>query len=84
MGIAAIFVFQITFFLAVLALDERRVGERRNFCCGCCIQYDEDYEPNKCSQQSYMHKFFTNIYAPFITKLPVKVTDIKMARLCIE
>ena len=73
MGIAATFAFQCTFFLAVLALDERRVEERRNFCCGCCIQYDEDYEPNKCSRESYMNKFFKQIYAPFIVKLPVKV-----------
>eukprot|EP00090_Calanus_glacialis_P022071 TRINITY_DN34049_c0_g1_i2.p1 TRINITY_DN34049_c0_g1~~TRINITY_DN34049_c0_g1_i2.p1 ORF type:complete len:564 (-),score=121.57 TRINITY_DN34049_c0_g1_i2:171-1631(-) len=39
-GIFSIFIFQITWFTAILAIDERRIEESRNGCC-CCLVHRE-------------------------------------------
>merc|ERR1719232_1297335 len=36
-GILTIFFFQITWFVALLTIDEKRVEQRRNGCCCCFI-----------------------------------------------
>lgn len=48
-GILTIFFFQITWFVALLTIDEKRVEQRRNGCCCCFIHQINDTadEPDK-------------------------------------
>jgi Niemann-Pick C1 protein len=65
------FIFQATFFVACLAINERRADVTRDACC-CCYTHT-DYSPNSCSQKLLVKTFFSNYFSPVLLKLPVKI-----------
>ncbi|XP_055914958.1 NPC intracellular cholesterol transporter 1 homolog 1b [Eupeodes corollae] len=64
------FLFQITAFVALMSLDERRFESGR-FDLFCCIKSSK--KPHHEEDVSLLEKFFTNIYAPFLMTKIVKV-----------
>ena len=59
MAIAAIYFLMITWFLAWLTIDQRRMEDKRNAFVPC-IKYAE-WEPNKHSQKGYMKRFLQGL-----------------------
>ncbi|XP_037826454.1 NPC intracellular cholesterol transporter 1 homolog 1b [Lucilia sericata] len=64
------FLFQITAFVALMALDERRYesGRLDLFCC-CKV----GKQPEMDNSVSLLQKFFTKFYAPFLLSKPTKI-----------
>ena len=71
LGIFAVFLQMASFFLAWLVIDQRRIDAKRDAVI-CCWKHGEDWEPNSCSQKSYMDLVFKN-YAGTLHILPLKV-----------
>lgn len=70
-GILMLFVLEVTFFVALTVLDERRKASRR---IGCCFRpKKETWQPSSCSQRELLKMFFERFYGPFLLKTPVKV-----------
>jgi Niemann-Pick C1 protein len=80
-GIVAVFIFQVTLFVACLAIDQKRLEERRN-AFFYCIQYRaQDFVPNLWSQQSYLQLFFEKIMAKAIFSKVGKVSGLEQTGL---
>ena len=71
LGIFAVFLLMISFFLAWLVIDQRRIDARRD-AIFCCFKKEETWIPNECSQKSWMDVVF-KMYANAIVKLPIKI-----------
>ncbi|KAK7065466.1 Patched domain-containing protein 3 [Halocaridina rubra] len=71
-GIATVYFFQATFFVAWFSLDQRRLEERR-FGFFWLKTVSESWTPNECSQRDLCQTFFSDVYAKYLFKLPVKV-----------
>ena len=70
-GIFAVFVFQSTFFVAVMSIDRRRVESNRNVLLPC---YKHKKTPKAvCNKSSNFSEEIFKLYGRFLTKLPVKV-----------
>ena len=70
-GIFVLFILEVTFFVALTVLDERRKEQRR---IGCCLPPPQkDWKPSRCSQRELLKVFFDQFYGPFLLKTPVKV-----------
>jgi predicted RND superfamily exporter protein len=70
-GIFVLFILEVTFFVALTVLDERRKEQRR---IGCCLPPPQkDWKPSPCSQRELLKVFFDQFYGPFLLKTPVKV-----------
>ena len=52
-AIGAIYLLQASWFVACLALDEKRIKERKNAFCPTCITYPETWQPSEASQKQY-------------------------------
>lgn len=65
------FVFAVTFFVACLSLDQRRLEENRNSAIPC-IKHN-DYKKNECSQKQWSNKIFKLLYSKVIFSTPGKV-----------
>ncbi|XP_055844518.1 NPC intracellular cholesterol transporter 1 homolog 1b [Episyrphus balteatus] len=65
------FLFQITAFVAMMSLDERRFESGR-FDLLCCIKSSR--KPHHDDDTSLLEKFFTSIYAPFLMSKIVKIS----------
>ncbi len=50
-GIGSIYILQASWFVAWLALDQRRIETRRDGCFPCCIEHGEDWKPWAFSQK---------------------------------
>ena len=74
-----LFILEVTFFVALTVLDERRRESRRVFLC--LASRDATWKPSACSQRQYLKMFFERIYAPILLKTPVKVTPITFYRI---
>ncbi|RUS79504.1 hypothetical protein EGW08_012736, partial [Elysia chlorotica] len=73
-GIMALYVLQAVFFTACLTLDLRRLEQRRDGCCFCCVtRPSPPYVPNACSQRQVVPHVFSHGLASLVTKLPFKV-----------
>ena len=70
LGILFIYLYVITFFLAWLSLDQRRVEDTRDGCV-CCWKRKE-WTPSECSQKSVMKTLFEKL-AGVMVLLPAKV-----------
>ncbi|XP_037793998.1 NPC intracellular cholesterol transporter 1 homolog 1b-like [Penaeus monodon] len=70
-GIAAIYFFQSTYFVAWLSLDQRRLEDSRHGFLWCWKI--KNWTPNECSQRDLCQTFFTEVYAKYLFKLPVKI-----------
>ena len=57
MGILFTYFYQITFFVACLALDTKRIDERRDGLIWC-KKYSADWKPNSCSQRNHLQDVF--------------------------
>ena len=65
------FIFQITFFVALIVIDQRRIDENRRDCCFCCTSKtapDQDSEKN----QTHFADRLMARYADFLLKPVVK------------
>ncbi|XP_070562444.1 patched domain-containing protein 3-like isoform X2 [Ptychodera flava] len=73
-GIFFLFFFSITFFTAVLAIDQRRVESKRNACC-CCYVHQADFPRWRCGQDNkgLLASCFRHGFANGLMKLPVKI-----------
>ena len=71
-GIVILFILEVTFFVALTVLDERRRESRRAFLC--LGARDATWKPSAFSQRQFLKMFFERIYAPILLKTPVKVT----------
>ena len=71
LGIFAIFFQMTSFFLGWLVIDQRRIDAKRD-AVFCCWKHGEDWEPNNCSQKSYMDLVFKN-YAGTLHRFPLKI-----------
>lgn len=79
MGILFTFIFQVTFFVACLTLDTKRIDARRDGMF-FCLQYSETWKPNAFSQKNILQDFFAKLGA-FLKKKLVKGVVILMALL---
>ncbi|KAK4302905.1 hypothetical protein Pmani_025047 [Petrolisthes manimaculis] len=70
-GIAAVYFFQATFFVAWFALDQRRIEDHRHGFFWCWKI--KNWTPNQCSQKDLCQTFFGEVYAKILFKLPVKI-----------
>ena len=70
-GIAAVYFFQATFFVAWFSLDQRRLEDHRQGILWCWKV--KNWTPNQCSQKDLCQSFFSDIYAKYLLKLPVKI-----------
>lgn len=70
-GIAFVYFFQVTFFVACLSIDQRRLENHRPalFCCWKL----KNWTPNKCSQKNLCQRFFSEVYSKFLLLPAVKV-----------
>ncbi|XP_012277603.1 patched domain-containing protein 3 [Orussus abietinus] len=71
MGILFLYIFEITFFVSCLVLDERRLDSRKD---GCFCKRKPEWTPNECSQRNTQQIIFRKFVAPFVIKTPVKVS----------
>lgn len=69
-GILMLFILEVTFFVALTVLDERRKENRQVM---CCIRKGADWTPPSFSQRELLKLFFERYYGPFLLKTPVKV-----------
>lgn len=69
-GIFFLYVFEILFFVSCLAIDERRLQNRRD---GCICTVHKNWKPNECSQQNIQKIVFDKYVGPVMMKTPVKV-----------
>ena len=71
------FLYQITFFVAIVVLDERRVAAKRRDCCVCCtvqsrVDSDEvDREPEESSFDRFMGWFADQLFRPWMKVLVI-------------
>lgn len=63
------FLFQITAFLALMCLDEKRVRSQR-VDLFCCVKTKE--KPNTEGSHGVLHKIFDMLYTPFVLMKPVR------------
>ena len=54
LGIGAIYFLMITWFLAWMTIDQKRMEDKRN-AFAPCVKYEE-WQPNEASQKGYMKK----------------------------
>jgi Niemann-Pick C1 protein len=73
LGILATYVFQATFFVACLALDQERIEDNRN-CIVPCYKH-KDFKPNRCSTQNFAQTFFDKIYSKVLLHKASKVRE---------
>ena len=71
MGILFTYFYQITFFVACLALDTKRIDEKRDGLLWC-KKYSADWKPNGCSQRNYLQNMFGSLGSALQSR-PVKV-----------
>ena len=71
MGILFTYIYQITFFVACLTLDTKRIDQKRDGFFWC-KKYDENWKPNACSQGNYLQDLFKGLGSILQSK-PVKV-----------
>lgn len=69
-GVLFLFIFEVTFFVGCLTLDEYRVSGKRE---GCCFVKLNEWKPNEMSQKNYVSDLFSNYIAPTLMKTPVKL-----------
>ncbi|XP_071523040.1 patched domain-containing protein 3-like isoform X2 [Panulirus ornatus] len=70
-GIAAVYFFQATFFVAWFALDQRRLEDNRHGIIWCWKL--KNWTPNQCSQKDICQTFFSEVYGKFLFRLPSKI-----------
>ncbi|XP_068204800.1 patched domain-containing protein 3-like [Palaemon carinicauda] len=69
-GIAGIYFFQATFFVACLAIDQRRLEDNRQGLIWCWKI--KNWQPNQCSQTDLCRAFFT-IYGRYLFLAPTQI-----------
>jgi len=78
-GILAIFIYTLTFFTACMALDQKRIDEKRNGCF-VCYTHEDDWAPNDLSKRNLINCFFEKLAAVMsqnmVSKLLVSTTAI--------
>lgn len=72
-GILFLYIFEITFFVSCLTIDERRVEQAKD---GFCCQPQAHWRPNDCSQRSFQRKILSSYVGPFLTNTSVKIVVI--------
>ncbi|XP_063971830.1 protein patched homolog 1-like isoform X2 [Diachasmimorpha longicaudata] len=78
MGILFLFLFEITFFVSCLVLDERRAQSNKD---GCICISRSNWRPNECSQRSVQRLIFQEFIGPFLMKPKVKFFVITLTSL---
>ena len=69
------FVYQITFFVALIIIDERRVADKRRDCLACCtvqsrVGMDEtEREPKESAFDRFMGWFADQLFVPWVKML---------------
>ncbi|XP_078600542.1 patched domain-containing protein 3-like [Branchiostoma floridae x Branchiostoma japonicum] len=71
-AIVFLFLFQCTFFMGVLVIDQYRREARRDACC--CFKHSKDYKPLACSRKSLVHWIFDKCYTRILLAIPMKGT----------
>jgi hypothetical protein len=74
-GIFFLYVFGILFFVSCLAIDERRLQEKRD---GCTCTVRRNWKPNKCSQRNIQKMVLETYIGPTMMKTPVKVCKLEV------
>ncbi|XP_065576700.1 patched domain-containing protein 3-like isoform X2 [Artemia franciscana] len=70
-GILLLFIFVMTFFVALIAIDESRQDQRRD---GCFFYRQPDsWKPSALSQKELLRLFFEKFYGPLLMKTPTKI-----------
>ncbi|XP_066978338.1 patched domain-containing protein 3-like [Macrobrachium rosenbergii] len=70
-GIAAIYFFQATFFVACLVFDQRRLENNRQGLLWCWKI--KDWQPSQCSQTELCKTFFTKFYGIYLIRAPSQI-----------
>ncbi|KAG0719980.1 NPC intracellular cholesterol transporter 1 1b [Chionoecetes opilio] len=81
-GIAAVYFFQATFFVAWFSLDQRRLEDNRQGILWCWKV--KNWTPNRCSQKELCQSFFSDIYAKYLLKLPVKIVVLLLTAILLS
>ena len=71
-SILLLFLLEVTFFVAVAVLDERRKANRSILGC-CSLSANKNWEPSTCSQRELFKIYFERVHGPFLMLKPVKV-----------
>ena len=75
-GIVATFVFQSSFFLAWMNLDQRRIESNRNGCCPCYVHPETNNQTQE--RKGILQRVFKK-YAEYLIKIPVKISVLLVA-----
>ncbi len=75
MGVFMLYVFVTTFFVGCLALDEKRIDNRKVCACPCIPPRSRSWEPNKFSQRDYGRLFFDKVYTKALFHPYMKVSS---------
>lgn len=77
------FIFQITCFVSLLALDSKRQLENRFDICCCFISSNTR---DDIAQEAFLYKFFKKYYAPFLMSNPIRTLVVLLfwGLLCIS
>lgn len=68
-GIFFLYVFEISFFVSCLVIDERRLElTKEGFCC----RQRPNWQPNECSQKNVQRRFFEGVASKYLVKKVVK------------
>lgn len=73
-GVTFVFVFSVTFYVAIMVLDIQRIRDKRNGAI-CCIVYP-DFTPTDVDQKSISQSILHQLYAKVILSTPAKVVVI--------
>ena len=71
-GILLLFLMEVTFFVALTVLDEKRKANRSILGC-CSISSNENWKATSCSQRELLKIYFERFHGPFLMLKPVKV-----------
>ncbi|XP_046405752.1 patched domain-containing protein 3-like [Ischnura elegans] len=69
-GIFFLYIFELTFFVSCVCIDEFRMKAKRD---GCIFRKHPNWTPNSCSQRNIQKLIFEKYVGPFVLSLPVKI-----------
>lgn len=72
-GIASIYFLQVTYFVAWLTLDQRRLEDRRHGLLWCW-KMSPTWSASDCSQHDLCHEFFARVYAKVLLQPCMRIT----------
>ncbi|XP_071449211.1 patched domain-containing protein 3-like [Hetaerina americana] len=77
-GIFFLYVFELTFFVSCVCIDEYRMKAKRD---GCVFRKHNNWTPNTCSQRNIQKLIFEKYVGPFVLSFPIKIIILSVTLL---